>query len=259
MPIDGRITKYNYSLPEWVRENIMMECPYCGAPLFDNSDTGTITYRWCQNMYCPGHMSHKVEALAKHFSMEGFGIKSALSWCRSHRGSIHLDILKDWFSDKPLVSLSTVAKLAFIRGYGETSAVTTLDSYASFEDYFTTAESPDPSLLSNKDYLLKCESYFRILQPMSKLQLIVMGTGAFNGYRNRSDFFDEINAAYGQAVHVIETSGPRKTGVACLIKESNAPDRSKSRIAAERGIPVLTPRQFYDMIRDVCHSNMGGE
>lgn len=256
---DFVLTKFNKRAPAWVLENIMAECPYCGSPICDNSPTGTMTFRWCLNPKCPGHMQHRIEALAKHFGISGFGVKSALSWYRLHPNCMHLEILKEWFDVPPLVPLSTVVKLAFIRGYGETSAVTALDSYADFQTYFQQASPPDPILNANRQYLYECSTYFRIKEPVSSLQMVVMGTGAFNGYKSRSDYFSEINEKYGRYVHVIETTGPRKTGVAYLIKENNAPDRSKSRIAAEYGIPVLTPKQFYDMISAACHTEIGGD
>ncbi len=251
---DITYTLLNQNLPQWVRDNITVVCPYCNDFICDNHPTGTVTFRWCPNPYCPGHMQYKVEALAKHFKRDGFGVKSALYWCQTHPRRIHLEILKEWFDKKPRVPLSTVAKLAFIRGYGETSAVMELDSFPNFEAYFAQTSTPDPVLLRNKEYLLKCSTYFDIEAPMSKMKLVVMATGAFNGYSNRSDYFDKLNREFGNYIHVIETKGPRKTGVSCLIKEDNAPDRSKSRIAAECRIPVVTPKQFYEIIRSSCHT-----
>ena len=48
---------------------------------------------------------------------------------------------------------------------------------------------------------------------------------------------------FGQYVHVIQT-GRRKTGVSFLIKEEDAVDHSKSQLARENNIPIVTPTQF---------------
>lgn len=254
MKYNFEITEFNSRLPEWVRENITTKCPYCDSYLLDNSPTGVITSRWCSNKYCPGHMQYKVEALAKHFNIAGFGVKSALRWVYNNRGKCHMEILKEWFEEPPMVRLSTVATLAFLRGYGSSNAVKDLDSFTDFDDYFSNARMPNAILVENAQYLKECSSYFTIEQPMSSKQLTVMGTGSFNGFSNRDEYFSLINKAFGSYIHVIETKGPRKTGVAYLIKEDNAPDRSKSRIAKEYGIPVVTPAQFYEILLSTCHT-----
>lgn len=251
MNLNFSVTEDNTRLPDWVRENIMMRCPYCGSAILDNSNTGVMTSRWCSNAYCPGHMQYKVEALVKHFGSTGFGVKSAYKWVMNNRGKSHMEILKEMFQEKPTVRLSVVAKLAFIRGYGETSAAKELDSYVSFEDYFANEPNPNPILKYNEHYLLDCQSYFNIEKPLAKLKMLVMGSGPYTGFSSRDEFFHLINSAFGSHVHVMETKGARKTGVYCLIKENNAPDRSKSRIAKECGIPIYTPQEFFLLMKAV--------
>ena len=65
-----------------------------------------------------------------------------------------------------------------------------------------------------------------LLSNVSLLSLLV---------RKVDEFFRLINDAYGQSINVIQT-GKRKTGVSYLIKEADAIDHSKSRIARENNI-----------------------
>ena len=75
-----------------------------------------------------------------------------------------------------------------------------------------------------------------------------MVTGAFNNYRNRNDFITDINNAFGDKFHVINV-GKRKTNVDFLIKEIDAPDKSKTTMAEQNGIKVITPAEFYALMK----------
>ena len=242
------ISMYRSDLPEWVKDNMKMTCQYCGSYIADNSDTGVTTSRWCVNPHCPGHMAHKMKFVADFFGVKNFGPATALSYCNSHKCKNHLEILKEWFKEeKPLVSLADVATLACIEGYGETQAKKELNSFGSFSHYFANVYSPNNILLPYRDYLIECESYFNLKPPLSARKIYVMATGSFNGYNNRDEYFKQLNDAFGNVIQIIQT-GKRKTGVSYLIKEKNAVDHSKSQIAKECGIPIVTPAEFFRML-----------
>lgn len=242
-------TLYNSKIPEWVKPYMKTQCDYCHSLLIDNEE---FTDRRCANPKCPGHMAYKIAETAKYFKVAGVGAKTALAYLNTHNCTNHLDILKTWFNSKPRVTLSTVATLAQINGYGEITATKELSSYKSFEDYFTNCRNVNPLLAKYRDYLFECEKYFEVLPPLSRNQMIVMGTGAFHGYANREDYFELINKAFGQYVHVIQ-AGPRKTGVSYLLKETDAVDHRKSAIARECGIPIITPSEFVQLLMDTYH------
>lgn len=246
------ISMYRLDLPEWVKQNMQMTCPYCGSFILDNSDTGSTTARWCANPVCPGHMKYKMAFVAKYFGISNFGVETAYSYIKGNNCQCHLDILKKWFpDDKPLVSLSEVAILACIEGYSETQARQELNKYGSFESYFANLAAANPILRKNYEYLMKCQSYFAIKPALSSRIMRVMGTGSFHGFSNRDEFFSKVNAAYGNMIQVIQT-GKRKTGVSYLIKEHDAVDHSKSQIAREEGIPIVTPKEFVDILDRLC-------
>lgn len=244
------ISMFREDLPEWVKNSMQMTCTYCKSYLMDNSDTGVTTARWCCNPACPGHMSHRMKLVADFFHVKNFGPATALKYIKAHKCSNHLEILKEWYpEEKPLVSLSDVAVLACIEGYGDTQARKELNSYASFSSYFANCLSTDNFLYKYKDYLLDCEKYFNIKPPLSLNKILVMGTGSFHGYNNRDEYFSELNDAFGQYVQIIQT-GKRKTGVSYLIKEKDAVDHSKSQIAKEQRIPIITPREFFELLHN---------
>lgn len=243
---------YRTDLPDWVRENMQMECPYCGSLILDNSDTGVTTARWCANKRCPGHMQHKMVYVANYFHVKNFGPKTAHRYIVAHKCKNHLEIVADWFQGKkPLVTLADVAVLACIDGYGSTQANKELSQYGSFNAYFANLVGANPLLRQNMDWLLECESYFTVKPPLAARQMLVMGTGSFNGFSSRDEYFAAINNAFGQFIHVIQT-GKRKTGVSYLIKERNAVDHSKSQVARECGIPIVTPLEFFEIMKSLC-------
>ena len=247
-----QLSMYRTDLPDWVRENMQMLCPYCGSFIADNGDTGVTTARWCVNSSCPGHMMHKADTLSKFFNIKGFGPKTALSVIRARKFKSHFDFIPYWFGDKkPLISLPELAVLCCIEGYGAPTANKELGHYASFSAYFDTPVYHNPLLLEHKEELLYGEKLFALKPPVSAIQMNVMGTGSFHGYSSRDEFFRLINDAYGMYIHVVQ-KGKCKTGISYLIKEHDAVDHSKSQIARECGIPIVTPAEFVSIIASKC-------
>ena len=247
------LTVDNDKLPQWVHDNIMCYCTYCVAHIADNSDTGKLTARWCVNPYCPGHMMHKAYAIVNYYGAKGIGPETCLKYIKRGKYKTPFQIIPDVFGAdvKPTASLAEIASLAGIDGYGMTQAQKELNSYATFEMYFRICATPNPLLVENKELLMDAEKYFTLKPPRSVRKLYVMGTGSFHGYSSRDEFFRLINDAYGQSINVIQT-GKRKTGVSYLIKEADAIDHSKSRIARENNIPVVTPSEFVSIIESMC-------
>jgi len=247
-----QISMYRTDLPDWVRDNMKMLCSYCGSFIVDNSDTGATTARWCCNPSCPGHMMHKAKVLADFFDIKGFGPQTALSLIRTLKLNNHFEFMKRWFGDKkPLATLAEVAVLACIEGYGAPTANKELNHYASFEEYFSKCSSLNPLLVENKELLIEGEKYFTLKPPVAARKMYVMGTGSFHGYNSREEFFRLINDAYGAYINVIQT-GKRKTGISYLLKEYDAVDHAKSRIALENNIPIVTPSEFVSIIATMC-------
>lgn len=235
-----RITKYRQSeLPAWVWDNILKVCPHCGCMIVEND---TMTARWCSNPECPEHMAYKIVEVCNFYGVKGMGPATAKEWILSRNLHSQFEIIPLLFDTKPTASLADIATLACIEGYGSIQAEKELPQMHSFEEYFSVGE-PNPLLVPYKDLLIGAQKYFNIKKPVSARKLYVMGTGSFHGFNNRDSFFSFINMHFGQYVHVIQT-GRRKTGVSFLIKEEDAVDHSKSQLARENNIPIVTPTQF---------------
>lgn len=245
------LTKYaQESIPAWAFEHMMLECPHCERPIMQNE---SLTARWCPNPECPGHMAYKLVDLAQHFHIKGIGPATALNLIKGKKFSSHFDIMSYWFPDNPpTATLAEIASLAGIDGYGMTQAEKELSQYASFEDYFENAPTINELLWKNRMLLCKAETYFSVLPPMSSDKILVMGTGSFHGFQSRDEYFQVVNYLFGEHIHVIQT-GKRKTGVSFLIKEKDAVDHSKSAIAAECHIPVVTPLEFIHILSTAFH------
>lgn len=240
------LTQFHPELvPAWAFKAMLLECKYCGAPIEQNEN---LTARWCPNRKCPGHMAYKMVDLAKFFGIKGIGPATAVNLIRDYHFESHFDIMKFWFPDKkPMYRLSDIVALAAIDGYGNTQAERDLAAYYSFEDYFAHSNYIHPLLRKNKELLLHAETFFTVTPPLASEYINVMGTGSFNGYSSRDEYFRMVNHLFGDRLHIIEC-GKRKTNVAFLIKEHNAVDHSKSVIAAECGIPVVTPLEFIQIL-----------
>lgn len=246
------ISMYRMDIPDWVRENMTGLCPHCGCYIVDNSDTGVTTARYCANPVCPGHMSYKISDMADFFHISGFGPATCYRHCVGKKFKSPFEMIPIWFgNEKPLVSLAEIATLLKIDGYGATTATKELSSYWRFEDYFDNLCAVNPLLRPHRETLCAAQDYFTIKPPLSAKKMYVMGTGPFKGFENRDEFFNTINTAYGMYIHVIQT-GKRKTGISYLIKEVDAPDRTKSQIAAQYHIPIVTPAEFIGIIQSTC-------
>lgn len=249
------ITEFRQDLPDWVRENIMTRCMYCGSYICDNSDTGVTTSRWCPNPACIGHLAVKIVDICNYYHIKGVGEKTARDLCKMHGWTNPCECIPYFFPhNPPEASLAEIVTFFNIDGYGETSAVKDLSSFYRFEDYFIPGNYINPLLMPWKDKLIEAQDYFILKRPMSQRKINVMATGAFHGFSSRDEFFRKINTAFGDQVHVINV-GKRKNNVDFLIKEVDAPDRTKATIAAQAKIPVVTPAQFFAIIKRLCSYN----
>lgn len=226
-------------LPDWVFDNILKVCPVCQYPIIEND---TMTARKCSNPKCPEHMSYKAVELCKFLGIKGIGPATAKGMIQTHKLNNHFEMLPLLTKVKPLASLVDIAELACIEGYGRTQAEKELAQMSSFEQYFTVFGA-NPLLRQNQEMLCEAQKYFTIRQPLSNRKLYVMGTGSFHNFNSREEYFNLINDRLGKHLHVIQT-GKRKTGVSYLIKEDDAIDHSKSQVARENNIPIVTPAQF---------------
>lgn len=249
-------TKFNDNLPDWVRENIKMVCPYCNSLLVDNSDGPSgMTARWCPNSKCPGHMQYKIDAMAKKLGVKDFGPASALTYIRINHCESHLDILDSWLHGaKPVLPLSDIADLACIEGYSSTTGKKELNSFKSFDDYFHNATNVNAILWHHRDVLFKAESYFTVAKPLARRKMLVMAHGSFNKFNSRGEFFKEVNEAFGEFIQIIEV-GVRKTGVSYLIIDNGVSHSGqKYKAAVETGVPIVTPEEFVNILTGYVHS-----
>ena len=244
-------------IPEWLKNNIPLTCPYCGCDLVSNHDTGVITELWCSNPICPEHLAYRMVYVAKYYGLKGFGPATCRDIIEMRGYTSHLEVLPTWFDNKPEETLSRIVDLACIRDVGITSIQADVDKFASMEDFFTsTVSSNYPKLVQNKEYLIDAQKYFTVKKPVVGKVIRVMATGNIEGYPNRDDFFTALNNRVGDKIHIIQT-GVRKTGVLCLIKDPGTVDHTKSRVAKDCGIPIVTSKQFTATIFDV-YKSLGG-
>lgn len=206
-----------------------------------------LTQRWCINPTCPYHMRKRVEMLAKYFGVVGVGPETALDMVKGHKFRNHLEALQYWFPVPPEVYLYEVAELSYIYGV-DSGWKELLAGYSSFEDYFDEAGFIPAYALENEAYLKECQKFFRIRKDKIATDVLkVMITGSINGFSSKDAFLDAINAKYKDYFRVVNN---KKTirGTYCLIKEPGSVDYSKTQIALDHDIPIMSSSKFLNIL-----------
>lgn len=252
-----QLTALNEDIPDWLKPHMKQVCE-CGAGAMcddgpiDGNGVMKLTQRWCSNPKCPYHMAEKVNELAKYFGVVGIGTKTALADIQLYKFNSHLEALKFWFAEPPEVYLYEAAELSYIYGV-ESKWKDWLGPYSSLDEYLATAQFIPVVVMQNIEYLRECISYFRIKQDALSSNVIkVMITGSMHGYSSRIDFLNSINEVYKGVLRVEDNKKTIRDTV-CLIKEVDAVDHSKTQIAIDNNIPIVTSQEFLAIL-----GNIGG-
>lgn len=240
-------------IPYWLEQHLPTKCE-CGGLIINNEE---LTRRACVNPHCRKHMAYKVEALAKYFGVKGLGPASAEDIVIAHKLKHHLEAVPLIFNAKPAVHLWEVAHLLMVEGHDK-DMKPFCEGYQSFEAVFASNQTLPVWFKMMEDRLIAAQKYFIIKAPLSRVVLNVMMTGEVKGYSSRALFLQHLNNKYGGIVQ-LQDVGVRKTNVFCLIKEETAAYHNKTKIAKERGIKIVTPKQLEETLELYVKQLLGGE
>lgn len=253
-----KITALNEDIPAWLKPHMKQYCD-CGAGMIcDDGPVGydgimKLTQRWCSNPRCPYHMAEKVDMLAKYFKIDGVGAKTALQDILMYKFKSHLDALKFWFAEPPEVYLYQAAELSYIYGV-DSKWKDWLGEYSSLDDYLRSVQYVPEVITENEEYLRECFTYFRIRKDtLSGVVLKIMITGSMHGYSSRGEFLAAINNHY-KGVFRVEDNKKTVRDTLCLVKEPESVDYSKTQIALDHNIPIVSSQEFLAILE-----NIGGE
>ncbi|MCM1440598.1 MAG: hypothetical protein NC131_15585 [Roseburia sp.] len=253
-----KITALNEDIPSWLKPHMKKFCE-CGVGVFvDDGPIGydgvmKLTQRWCSNPKCPYHMAEKVNMLAKYFGIDGVGAKTALQDILMYKFTSHLDALKFWYAEPPEVYLYQAAELSYIYGV-DSKWKDWFGKYSTIDDYLQNTTYVPEVVLDNLEYLRECISYFRIKKEgLSGVVIKVMLTGSMHGYSSRSEFLAAINAHY-KGVLRVEDNKKTVRDTVCLVKEPDSVDYSKTQIALDHNIPIVSSEEFLAILE-----SLGGE
>lgn len=242
-----KITYYNDDIPDWLKPHMPVFCK-CGGVMADDGPVDyrgvmKLTQRFCLNPHCPYHMAEKIQMLAKYFKVDGIGPETARNMIEGYKFRSHLDALKFWFGEPPEVYLYEVGELSYIYGI-KSKWKDILAGYRSFEEYFDTVTDIPDVVESNKDYLLECQSYFRLKKDViSQSVLRIMITGSLHGFSSRQEFLGFVNERYKNYFRV-EDNKKTIRNTYCLVKEPESVDYSKTAIAVHNGIQIMSSSEF---------------
>lgn len=239
-------------IADWLVPHLADFCPYCGSPIVNNEN---LTDRYCSNPSCPGHMAYKISALATKMGVKDIGPATALDLINTHKLPYHIQYLRFMLKEKPKLYLYQVGELAMIKGHQK-----------KWREYCrgcrTMREVCDDPLVpeairSQYPLLHACEEECEVIPMLKGKELRIMLTGSFDGYRARADWVADMNHKYGDTIELVDV-GKRKIDVDFLVKEEWATDHEKSAIAAEYGIPVVTPAVMEELLKRYASYNNGG-
>lgn len=243
------LTINNTGLPVWLYNNINKYCPECGAPLFDDGPTdsdGNVQYtqRYCANPYCPGHMAEKIAYMATKLGIPGVKGATALSMIKLRGLKSHLEAIPYWYQDSkpPALYLWEIADIAQVYGL-QNKWRELLSGCNSFKEFYDSYPCMTQDLIDCKPILLKAESYFEVKPALSKRIINIMMTGSIDGYSNRKDFVTYLNDKVGKYIQIVEV-GKRAHDVDFLVKEPYTVDHSKTGVAINNNIPIVSSAQF---------------
>ena len=249
-----KITYYNEDIPPWLKPHMKIFCE-CGGVMADDGPVDyrgimKLTQRFCLNPYCPYHMGEKIQMLAKYFNLVGVGEETAINLVKSYKLENHLEVLKLWFPQPPEVYLYEVGELAYIYGLkGQCKDL--FGGYRSFEDYFAEENYIPEIVQNNKNYLLQCQSYFRIRKDVLSTQVLrVMLTGSIRGFNSRRDFLEFVNERCKPYFRV-EDNKKTVRDTYCLVKEPESVDYSKTQIAINHNIPIMSSAKFVALLDEM--------
>lgn len=234
-------------IPDWLQVHIKDTCPYCNSPIYNNA---ALTDRYCTNKYCPGHLAHKIDALAKRFGIKGYGVASAHSDIRIYRVKMHTQMIPIWFRTPPNLYLHEIGEICLVKGHQKRWREY-CNGCSSMRQVLRKPNIP-AEIRAAAPVLYLTEAYCNVRPPLEGRRINIMMSGSFDGYRSRADFVTEMNRLYGDIVQLVDV-GKRKTGVVYLVKEDHATDHEKSAIANAMGIPIVTPRDLKEKL-EAYHS-----
>lgn len=251
------VTAVNENIPDWLHPHMKYFCDcggvFCDDGPYDYNGVMKLTQRWCSNPYCPHHMAEKVDALAKYFKVDCVGPKTAYYDILTHKMKNHLEILGIWFREKPEVYLYQAAELSYV--YGVNSKWKEwLGGYNSYDSYLSNERYIPDVILDNIDYLRECTKYFKIKSAtLNKTVIKIMITGSVHGFNSRGDFLDALNTEYKDYFRVEDNKRTVRDTI-CLVKEQESVDYSKTQIALNNNIPIVSSLEFISILE-----NMKGE
>lgn len=231
-------------IPNWLSESINEVCPYCGSPIVNNE---LLTDRYCSNKDCPEHIANKVVALAQWFGIKEWGIATARKAVVRYKLKFHTEMIPRWFDERPNLYLYEIGEIAMIKGHSKKWR-NYCEGCKNVTEVIKKPWIPQ-DIKDNYLLLLYTSGVCKVKKVLTGSRINVMMSGSFNQYRARADFIRSMNDMYGDVIELVDV-GKRKTDVQFLVKEAHATDHEKSAIASQCGVPIVTPKDLEESIKE---------
>lgn len=252
------------SLPVWLTSNLKSKCE-CGWDMenFYNPQ-GSITARKCSNPKCPYMMAEKVVGVAELLGIKGIGSKTAFNIVSSNGLQSHFEAIPFITREKPVVTLYTFLRMAFIKGV-DTGWNAIAGDYSNIDELLEKYHGEYEYLLNKHKAELLIGKQFVTFKTVEgyEFEPVVTGTvmisGNIRGLSNRNDFIWGLNQASKGLIRIGVSESKRKTGVMALIQEADTPNRGKAECAIENHIPIMTPKEFVAYVSKLANERVAAK
>lgn len=252
-------------IPDWLKEHLEENCPYCGAPYHVGySPNGQrVTRHYCPNRECPATVAMKMVFMWNVLEVSGIKYGKSMELIKRYGIKRHMDAIPYVFDEKPKMDLATFMRINCIQGI-DSSWDKVCSTKTSVQEVVDSPIARQYMSKEDVEDVLAAEKYVEIVYPEKQqyepvVRMTVMMTGDIMGLANREYLVTALNVKYKGLLDLRYSRSKRKTGIYALIKEKNSPVTGKVNTAIECGIPILTPEEFILRVDTLIKERTGGK
>lgn len=253
-------------LPDWLKENLSMNCDVCGSPLVDyyNEDY-RCTNTCCSNPACPSLLASRANFVCSMLGTKGIGYATLLQYFKQHpEYKTHMDVLY-LFSTKPKVTVAQYLRIACLKGIdSQWENICLKVGGRNFSEFYERYKGGKYfSLLEeNAELLQKYSSLVEFPAPefstsQETIYITIMITGTPIGFASKEQFINKLNQLMQGRIVLIHQATKRQTGVDYLIREPGSTTRGKVEAALRGGIPIVTSQEFISILTERMEKILG--
>ena len=253
-------------IPNWLKINLSESCLYCGSEMEHFYNGNRCTNRRCSNPDCCSYLAHRANFIAGLTNAKGVGPAKFLSNQQELSCRTPLELYVS-VCGKPEADLHTFLRMCCIPGIdSEWEKICVGQDIHDLDELYEKYDGKWKEVLDKrKDEIYYNYNYVVLRKPNANVVrkagkvFTIMITGTPNEFASKEDFINTINAAAAGYVKVIHQKTARQSGVDFLIREPGSTTRGKVTAAEKGGIPIVTSKDFINIVTyEIIRMKEGG-